>query len=65
MRYRYRNTNTIVESGRALDSAVFTPLVEQTEEAETEETKAQQMKPAMQPEKKAAPRQTTTRRKRG
>ena len=52
MRYRYRNTNTIVESSRALDSAIFTPLVEQTEEAETKEETPKE-------EKKA------TRRKRG
>lgn len=37
MRYRYRDTNTIVESGLKLDSAIFTPLVEQTEEAEAKE----------------------------
>ena len=52
MRYRYRNTNTIVESSRVLDSALFTPLVEQTEEAETKEETSKE-------EKK------TTRRKRG
>ena len=50
MKYRYRNTNTIVESGIALDSAIFTPLVEQKEKAEEEAPKE---------EKKA------TRRKRG
>jgi hypothetical protein len=52
MRYRYRNTNTIVESSRALDSALFTPLVEQAKEAETKEETPKE-------EKK------TTRRKRG
>lgn len=52
MRYRYRGTNTVVESSFPLDSAIFTPLVEQTEEAETKEE-------APKEEKKA------TRRKRG
>lgn len=60
MRYRYRGTNTIVESSFALDSAIFTPLVEQTEEAGVKEDKQE-----VQPEKKTQPKRTTSRRKRG
>lgn len=37
MKYRYKDTDTVVESDRALDSAAFTPL---EEKKSTQKTRA-------------------------
>lgn len=64
MRYRYKNTKTIVESDSKLDSAIFT-LVEEVNteiapaQKEADQPKEEQIK---KPEpKKTAARKTTTR----
>jgi hypothetical protein len=51
MKYRYKQTGTIVESGIALDSAIFTPVTDEDGKEKTE--------PAKEPAVKKTTRKTT------